>query len=88
MPQRYHVFFTGSVQGVGFRYTVCDMARRLDLTGWVKNLADGRVELWVEGEEVCLNDLFAEIEGAFHITDRQIDKGPVSGRCSDFSINY
>lgn len=43
--------FSGHVQGVGFRYTVYQIAKGYDVTGYVKNLLDGRVELEVEGEE-------------------------------------
>jgi acylphosphatase len=43
------VFFSGRVQGVGFRFTVCDVARRFDVAGFVRNLPDGRVELLCEG---------------------------------------
>jgi acylphosphatase len=45
------VFYEGRVQGVGFRYTVKQIAMGFDVTGWVKNLDDGRVELQVGGEE-------------------------------------
>ena len=45
-----HVFFEGRVQGVGFRWTVKNLARGYEVTGWVKNLPDGRVEMQVSGE--------------------------------------
>ena len=45
-----HVFFEGRVQGVGFRWTAKNLARGYEVTGWVKNLADGRVEMQVSGE--------------------------------------
>ena len=45
------VVYDGYVQGVGFRWTTKDIARGYDITGWVRNLADGRVELQVAGEE-------------------------------------
>ena len=45
-----HVFFEGRVQGVGFRWTTKNLARGYDVTGWVKNLPDGRVEMQVRGE--------------------------------------
>lgn len=43
--------FSGHVQGVGFRYSTSQVARGYEVTGYVKNLMDGRVELEVEGEE-------------------------------------
>jgi acylphosphatase len=45
-----HVFYEGRVQGVGFRYTVRQIAKEYEVTGWVRNLIDGRVELLVSGE--------------------------------------
>ena len=45
------VFYEGRVQGVGFRFTVRHIAKGFDLTGWVRNLPDGRVELRVTGDE-------------------------------------
>ncbi len=44
------VFYEGRVQGVGFRYTVRQLAKGYEVTGWVRNLDDGRVELLVGGE--------------------------------------
>jgi acylphosphatase len=45
------VFYEGHVQGVGFRFTVRHIAKGFDVTGWVRNLPDGRVELQVTGVE-------------------------------------
>ena len=45
------VFYEGHVQGVGFRWSVRDVAKGFDVTGWVRNLPDGRVELHVTGEQ-------------------------------------
>ena len=59
---RIEMFFQGRVQGVGFRYQTLDLAKGYEVTGYVRNLADGRVELQVEGvrseaqkfvEELC-----------------------------------
>jgi acylphosphatase len=44
------IFFEGNVQGVGFRWSVKQVAKGFDLIGWVRNLPDGRVELQVSGE--------------------------------------
>ena len=45
------IFYEGRVQGVGFRYSVRQIAKGFSVTGWVRNLDDGRVELQVAGED-------------------------------------
>lgn len=54
---RRTLHFSGHVQGVGFRYTTESIASRFDVTGFVKNLPDGRVEAVAEGE-ACEIDRF------------------------------
>ena len=49
-----HIFYSGHVQGVGFRYTVKTVAAGFEVTGTVRNLLDGRVELVAEGERAEL----------------------------------
>jgi len=51
MRKRAHVFYEGRVQGVGFRYSAREVACGYDVTGFVRNLPDGRVELVAEGDE-------------------------------------
>lgn len=53
--------FEGHVQGVGFRYAVKDIAKGFDVVGWVKNLADGTVELRINGEEDEVEEFLREI---------------------------
>lgn len=48
-PQRRTVYYTGRVQGVGFRYTARSVAQQFDVAGFVRNLEDGRVQIVVEG---------------------------------------
>lgn len=55
------VFYEGRVQGVGFRYTVKNLARGFDVVGSVRNLADGRVELHVGGDADEVDDFLAAI---------------------------
>ncbi|RLQ95426.1 acylphosphatase [Falsibacillus albus] len=51
MIKSANIFVTGKVQGVGFRFTVQKIAMENGLYGWVKNLGDGSVEVFVQGDE-------------------------------------
>jgi acylphosphatase len=51
MRKRVQVFYAGRVQGVGFRYSAREVACGYDVTGFVRNLSDGRVEMVAEAEE-------------------------------------
>ncbi len=55
---RKHVYVSGRVQGVGFRFRTQQLARGLNLTGWVRNLDDGRVEMELQGQEEEIDRLF------------------------------
>ncbi len=52
-----HAFVSGMVQGVYFRQSTRQMARRMGLIGWVRNLIDGRVEVWAQGSEAGVDAL-------------------------------
>ncbi len=52
-----HAHFTGIVQGVYFRAHTQRQARKLGLRGWVRNLPDGRVEAWIEGDRSAIGEL-------------------------------
>lgn len=58
---RAHILVQGRVQGVGFRQFTCRAAVQLGLTGWVRNLPDGRVEIVAEGEDLPLTSFMALI---------------------------
>jgi len=61
-----HVFISGNVQGVGYRYFVKSNARKLGLTGWVRNTEDGGVEVLLQGEEYLIEKMIAQCkEGPF-----------------------
>ncbi|GAK51245.1 acylphosphatase [Candidatus Moduliflexus flocculans] len=86
-----HVYVSGRVQGVAFRYSAIREATALGLEGWVKNLRDGRVELLVEGEESDVNAMLAWCyhgpSGAY-VTDVEIERLPYSGDFSEFNVVY
>jgi acylphosphatase len=60
--ERLHIFYTGRVQGVGFRYSVKCAAQGFEVTGLVRNLPDGRVELMAEGERDQLDEFRKAIQ--------------------------
>ena len=62
MKRRAHVFYSGRVQGVGFRVTAEETAMQFGLVGWVRNLRDGRVEVVAEAEESKLEAFLDTIQ--------------------------
>ncbi len=58
---RLHAFVKGRVQGVGFRYFTIETAQQYSLTGWVRNLWNGKVEVVAEGDHENLNRLLADL---------------------------
>ena len=73
------VFYEGHVQGVGFRYSVKQIAKGFDVTGWIRNLRDGRVELQVGGEETEVRAfLDAILQSDLHSCIRQHNESPLS----------
>jgi acylphosphatase len=65
------VFFSGRVQGVGFRYQVLQASKEFDVAGYVRNLADGRVQLEAEGEPAEVGAFIAAIGERMHGYVRQ-----------------
>ena len=65
---RRHFILSGRVQGVGFRWRASQIGEMLGLTGWVRNLADGSVEMEAEGDEADIDRLFQMLQN-----DRYID---------------
>jgi len=82
MAEIHHeiVFFTGRVQGVGFRYTALQVAKEFEVSGLVKNLPDGRVQLEAEGAPQTVKEFIAALEERMHgyirKSERQVAKRP------------
>lgn len=75
---RESAFFSGHVQGVGFRYAALQVAREYEVAGWVRNLPDGRVEMDVEGSEAEVNHFISAVEARMHGFIRKIERRKVS----------
>jgi acylphosphatase len=87
---RREVRYRGHVQGVGFRYTAAHIARRFDVTGYVKNLEDGRVELAAEGSAGQVDAFLAAVatamRGNIHGTEQ--DTLAPTGEFTQFGIRH
>lgn len=83
---RYHAFFSGAVQGVGFRRTAQILAQDADLSGWVRNLEDGRVELVAEGRAEYLEAFLAELSLRFSIDGLELREEAGTGEFQIFEI--
>ncbi len=92
MLKRVHVYYSGRVQGVGFRFTVERIALDMrDITGWVRNLPDGRVEVVAEGEEERLQEFLERTKQS--VMKRYIRREDViweicKGEFDDFEIRF
>lgn len=87
---RWTTWYSGNVQGVGFRYTTVQVARRFPITGYVKNLADGRVEVVAEGTSGDLrafHEALAETMAGY-IQGHKQDKSPGTREFGDFSTRH
>ena len=87
---RAHVIFSGSVQGVGFRYTAQNFANNLRITGWVKNLSDGRVEMVAEGTREQIDNLLYKLDKQFDrkITNKDMDWLDARKSFTSFDVAY
>lgn len=84
-----HLIIAGEVQGVGFRAWTKHTARSLELTGWVKNLVDGRVELLAEGDKAKIDELIDACHRgppAAVVNAVNVKFGEYSGQYKNFEI--
>lgn len=88
--QQRIIHFFGTVQGVGFRYTAYHAAERYGLTGYVRNLDDGRVECLVEGDAADIDQFIAEMYRRMsgYIRSRTQQVSPYTGRYDSFMITH
>lgn len=85
-----HIIFSGRVQGVGFRFTARRIAQRYELSGFVRNLPDGTVEMFAQGdaEDVtcCLRDIGEAFAG--YVRNAKTEDALPDARYDGFSIAF
>ncbi len=88
--QRWTLHFTGRVQGVGFRASTEHIAAGFAVTGYVRNLRDGRVEVVAEGTEPELRKFLDEIRArlGYYIREQTQVTDAASGEWVDFAVRY
>ena len=89
--QRLTAVVSGRVQGVGFRRYVRGWARKLDLTGWVRNEPDGSVRLVAEGETAALDRLTRLLWGGpppASVTAVGVERGEATGTFDRFEVRF
>lgn len=88
---RAHVFVSGRVQGVYFRQNTKQVATRHKVTGWVRNLSDGRVEAVFEGDDMDVNEVIEWCHVGppkAKVEDVNVKFQKYTGEFAGFSVNY
>jgi acylphosphatase len=90
MEKRVHAIYSGSVQGVGFRFACERAASSSGLNGWVRNMDDGRVEIVCEGREADIKEFLEKIYSIFNTSIRDIDVrwADATGEFGSFDIRF
>ncbi len=85
-----HIIFIGRVQGVGFRFTAHRAASRHQLTGFVRNVPDGTVEMFAQGCSEDIEDCILDIKESFggYIRETKIEEIPPNPGYTDFNITF
>ena len=89
MAERLHVIVEGTVQGVGFRAFVIDQARKMAVTGWVRNRWDNSVEVCAEGERLILEGFLKALKRgpvAANVREVHAEWQTASGEFADFRM--
>jgi acylphosphatase len=87
---RQTCYFSGRVQGVGFRYTVQNLALQYNVLGYVKNMPDGRVELVMEGPESEMKSLVDDVAQKMNGYIKRVDQStaPATGEFKQFYVKH
>ena len=91
MELRAHIIVTGVVQGVGFRFFAMRKARKMQLTGWVRNLHTGQVEIEVEGPRSLIESFIKDLRVGntwANVTDMDVQWDSFTGQYTGFDITY
>ena len=92
MKTSRRLIYEGRVQGVGFRYSVKQIAAGHEVTGWVRNLADGTVEMLAAGEAAEVDAFVAEVAASplagYFTRVRQVEEGTSDGGGTGFEIRH
>lgn len=86
-----HILISGMVQGVGFRFFTTRTARKMGLTGWVKNRSDGRVEILAEGPKGLIESLIKDLRvgpPSARVQDVQVDWRSFTGGYKTFDVTF
>ncbi len=89
MAQNVRIIVSGLVQGVGFRYYALQKARALGVTGYVKNLTTGQVEVIASGDEGQIDDLINDLRvgpGHASVSNVDLEKIDLDDTFNDFTI--
>jgi acylphosphatase len=85
-----HIVFSGRVQGVGFRFTALNVANRYGLTGYVRNVPDGDVEMLAQGQGQMIDDCIRDLQDSFEgiISHIDIEEATPDSKLADFRITF
>ena len=85
-----HIIFQGRVQGVGFRFTALNIANRYELTGQVRNMPNGTVEMIAQGNKDDIKNCIRDIKESFasHLRETKITEMNINPQYKDFKITF
>jgi len=88
---RAHIIVSGTVQGVGYRFFTSRLARQMGLTGWVKNLSSGEVEIEIEGSRGLIEAFIKDMKtgNAYaRVADVHVEWHPFGGKYKTFDVTF